>query len=60
MSGLVLGMGFLLGLMGYYTWANHRRNQIHGRPEDITENEELAQDLSNRTDQEIPSFRYVL
>ncbi|RMJ28085.1 Allantoate [Aspergillus sp. HF37] len=60
MSGLVLGMGFLLGLMGYYTWVNHRRNRIHGRPEDITESEELAQDLSNRTDREIPSFRYVL
>lgn len=60
MCGLVLGMGFLLCLMGYYIWENRRRDRVHGLPSEITENEELSQELSNRTDTEIPSFRYVL
>lgn len=59
MCGLVLGMGFLLGLLAYYILENHRRDRVYGLPSETTENEELAQELSNRTDREIPSFRYV-
>lgn len=59
MCGLVLGMGFLLGLLAYYIWENKRRDRVYGLLEETPENEELAQELSNRTDREIPSFRYV-
>lgn len=59
MCGLVLGIGFLLVLLAYYIFENKRRDRVYGRPEDMAENEEFAQELSNKTDREIPSFRYV-
>lgn len=60
MCGLVLGMFFLLCLIAYYVLENRRRDRVYGLAQDVTENEELEQDLSNQTDTEIPSFRYVL
>lgn len=60
MCGLILGIFFLLCLLAYYIWENCRRDALYGSASSLTENEELAQDLSNKTDQEIESFRYVL
>lgn len=59
-SGVVLGFASLVGLLIYYVFENRRRDRVHGLPSELAENEELAQNLSNRTDREIPSFRYIL
>ncbi|KAJ5371514.1 uncharacterized protein N7496_007606 [Penicillium cataractarum] len=60
MSGLVLGIFFLICLYVYYMWENRRRDQLYGSPRQLTEAEELQDELSNKTDGEIDSFRYVL
>ncbi|KAL4782146.1 major facilitator superfamily domain-containing protein [Aspergillus varians] len=59
-AGLAFGVFFLVLLLIYYAWENKRRDRVYGPPEQFTESEEVAQGLSNRTDLEIPSFRYVL
>lgn len=59
MSGLVLGMFFLILLIVYYVCENLRRDRVYGLPSEIAESEELAEELSNRTDTEMPGFRYV-
>lgn len=59
MGGLILGIFFLICLLGHYIRENHRRDKLYGRPSQLSEGEELAHDLSNLTDQEIESFRYV-
>lgn len=59
-SGLSFGVFFLILLLAYYAWENRRRDRVFGLPEHYTETEEMAQQLSNKTDLEIPSFRYVL
>jgi hypothetical protein len=46
--------------MAYYIWENRRRDALYGPPSLMTENEELQQDLSNKTDGEMESFRYVI
>ncbi|KAJ5488545.1 hypothetical protein N7539_003435 [Penicillium diatomitis] len=60
MAGLILGVFFLMCLYVFYVWENRRRDRVYGTPEQFTETEELQDELSNRTDQEIESFRYVL
>ncbi|CAI7576580.1 unnamed protein product [Penicillium pancosmium] len=60
MSGLVLSIFFLIVLYFYYIYENRRRDRLYGRPEDITVGAELQDELSNRTDTEIESFRYIL
>ncbi|RMJ28833.1 Allantoate [Aspergillus sp. HF37] len=60
MSGFCLSAFFLICLYCYYRWQNGRRNRRYGRPEDMTVGEELQDELSNKTDREIASFRYVL
>ncbi|KAJ5102427.1 hypothetical protein NUU61_004649 [Penicillium alfredii] len=60
MSGLVFGVFFLICLYIFYTGENHRRDQVYGSPRQLTEAEELQDELSNKTDHEIESFRYVL
>ncbi|OJJ00719.1 hypothetical protein ASPVEDRAFT_40254 [Aspergillus versicolor CBS 583.65] len=60
MSGLVLGIFWLGCLFAYYAWENKRRDRVHGRPSDISTVDEMQDELSNKTDREIPSFRYVL
>ncbi|KAJ5618504.1 Major facilitator superfamily domain general substrate transporter [Penicillium herquei] len=60
MSGLVLSIFFLLCLLGYYTWENRRRDRVYGSPEEMTVGAELHDELSNKTDREIDSFRYLL
>jgi hypothetical protein len=60
MSGLILSLFFLLCLYSYYTWENRRRDRLYGSPEQITVGAELQDELSNKTDREIESFRYLL
>ncbi|CAI7584145.1 hypothetical protein N7533_000366 [Penicillium manginii] len=60
MSGLVLSIFFLVVLYFYYIYENRRRDRLYGRPEDMTVGAELQDELSNKTDTEIESFRYIL
>ncbi|KAJ6153582.1 hypothetical protein N7470_006541 [Penicillium chermesinum] len=60
MSGLVLSIFFLLCLYVYYTWENRRRDKLYGSPADMTVGAELREELSNKTDRQIESFRYLL
>ncbi|KAJ5241787.1 uncharacterized protein N7469_000114 [Penicillium citrinum] len=60
MSGLVLSIFFLIVLYFYYIYENRRRDRLYGRPEEITVSAELRDELSNKTDTEIESFRYIL
>ncbi|KAL4863323.1 hypothetical protein BDV12DRAFT_202232 [Aspergillus spectabilis] len=59
-AGLALGVFFLVCLLVYYMWENRRRNVKYGAPTDMSEIEAMAEGLSDKTDQEITSFRYVL
>ncbi|KAJ5256749.1 hypothetical protein N7478_012853 [Penicillium angulare] len=60
MSGLILGIFFLICLYVYYAWENSRRDRLYGSPRQLTEAEELQDEFSNKTDHEIESFRYLL
>lgn len=60
MSGLILSLFFLICLYIYYNWENCRRDRAFGLPEQITVGAELQAELSNKTDREIKSFRYLL
>ncbi|KAJ5674310.1 uncharacterized protein N7477_004244 [Penicillium maclennaniae] len=60
MSGLILGIFFLVCLYCFYMWENRRQDRLYGLPRELTEAEELQDELSNKTDHEIESFRYVL
>jgi hypothetical protein len=59
-SGLALGAFFLGCLLIYYIFENRRRDARYGPPTQLTEEEERAQALSNKTDLEIESFRYLI
>ncbi|KAJ5835330.1 hypothetical protein N7447_001356 [Penicillium robsamsonii] len=60
MSGLILSLFFLLCLYSYYKWENRRRDRLYGSPGQMTVGAELQDELSNKTDREIDSFRYLL
>lgn len=60
MSGLIFGIFFLMCLYAYYVYENKRRDRLYGSPVEMTEQEELQDEFSNKTDHEIESFRYVL
>lgn len=60
MSGLAFGIFFLICLYVYYVFENRRRDRVFGSPREMTEREELQDEISNKTDHEIESFRYVL
>lgn len=60
MSGLVLGIFWCGCLFAYYSWENKRRDRLYGRPSDVSTADEVQDELSNKTDREIQSFRYVL
>ncbi|KAL5335913.1 major facilitator superfamily domain-containing protein [Aspergillus crustosus] len=59
-SGLALGAFFLACLLVYYVLENRRRDARYGPPTQLTEEEERAQGLSDKTDLEIESFRYLI
>ncbi|KAJ5945458.1 hypothetical protein N7516_005626 [Penicillium verrucosum] len=60
MAGLAFGIFFLVCLYMFYVLENRRRDTLYGSPREMTETEELEDELSNKTDHEIESFRYVL
>ncbi|CDM38220.1 hypothetical protein DTO013E5_8654 [Penicillium roqueforti] len=60
MAGLAFGIFFLACLYLFYVSENRRRDRLYGSPVEMTETEELQDELSNKTDHEIESFRYVL
>ncbi|KAL4777205.1 major facilitator superfamily domain-containing protein [Aspergillus nidulans var. acristatus] len=59
-SGLALGAFFLTCLLCYYLYENRRRDAKYGPPTQLTEEEDRAHALSNKTDLEIESFRYLI
>ncbi|EXJ79543.1 hypothetical protein A1O3_07822 [Capronia epimyces CBS 606.96] len=59
-SGLAIGVVFLVALLFYYIWENRRRDRLYGKPQSLTSAEELEDELSNKTDRQLHSFRYVL
>ncbi|KAJ5488434.1 hypothetical protein N7453_011888 [Penicillium expansum] len=60
MAGLAFGIFFLVCLSIYYVLENRRRDRLYRSPKEMSEIEELQDELSNETDHEIESFRYVL
>ncbi|KAJ5788924.1 uncharacterized protein N7518_005935 [Penicillium psychrosexuale] len=60
MAGLAFGIFFLACLYLFYVSENRRRDRLYGSPVEMSETEELQDELSNKTDHEIESFRYVL
>ncbi|KAJ5812167.1 hypothetical protein N7474_008468 [Penicillium riverlandense] len=59
-AGYALTSVFYICLYAYYVWENRRRDRLYGPPEEMTVTQELEDELSNKTDTEIESFRYVL
>lgn len=60
LSGFALGVFFLALLLAYYIIENKRRDRKYGLPSDVSETDDLAADLSNKTDRQIESFRYTI
>lgn len=60
MAGLALSAFFLLLLYFYYVYENRRRDRLYGPAEAISDSLELEDEISNKTDREITSFRYLL
>jgi hypothetical protein len=58
-AGYAFASFFYICLFIYYTWENNRRDRLYGSLEGMTVTQELADELSNKTDWEIESFRYV-
>lgn len=59
-AGYALSSVFYICLYAYYVQENRRRNRRYGRVEEMAVTQELEDELSNKTDWEIESFRYVL
>jgi hypothetical protein len=60
MAGLTFGIFFLVCLYIFFALENRRWDRLYGSLRVMTEAEELEDELSNKTDHEIESFRYVL
>ncbi|CAG8147876.1 unnamed protein product [Penicillium salamii] len=60
MAGLAFGIFFLICLYVFYIFENRRRDRLYGSPREMTESEELQDEISNKTDHEIESFRYMV
>ncbi|KAJ5711791.1 hypothetical protein N7488_005947 [Penicillium malachiteum] len=58
LCGLILGIFFLGVLYIYYVWENKRRDSLGQAAGDVTYDE--AADQLDKTDKQIPSFRYRL
>lgn len=59
-AGYAIAAFFFLCLYTYYVWENRRRDRRYGRPEEMPVTQVLEDELSNKSDWEIESFRYVL
>jgi hypothetical protein len=60
LSGFALGIFFLVLLLAYYVCENKRRDRVFGLVTEISESQDLAEDLSNKTDMQLQNFRYTL
>ncbi|EXJ73474.1 uncharacterized protein A1O5_03235 [Cladophialophora psammophila CBS 110553] len=60
LSGLAFGTWFLACLRVYYLCENARRNKRYGQSQRLSVHEALREDLSGKTDQQLPDFRYVI
>ncbi|KAJ6104345.1 hypothetical protein N7523_010665 [Penicillium sp. IBT 18751x] len=59
LCGLALGVLFLGLLFSFYVWENKRRESNQGHTE-ISNLQDLVAEQTNKTDRQIPSFRYAL
>jgi hypothetical protein len=59
-AGLSLGIFFLTCLLVYYIWENKRRDAKYGTPVELSDAQAIAEGMSDKTDLEIESFRYML
>jgi hypothetical protein len=59
LAGFCLGVFFLACLLVYYLWENKRRDRKFGPPSLASQAEELAEDVSNKTDMQLSGFRYA-
>ncbi|UPK92305.1 hypothetical protein LCI18_003240 [Fusarium solani-melongenae] len=51
----------LSGILRFYLiWENKKRDQLYGVPENNPEEVDLAQNLEDKTDAELPEFRYSI
>lgn len=51
----------LSGVLRYYLiWENKKRDQLYGVPENNPEEVDLAQNLEDKTDAQLPEFRYSI
>lgn len=60
LSGFALGIFFLVILLVYYVWENNRRDKLFGLSAQLTDEQELHEDISNKTDKQLVNFRYVV
>ncbi|CZR53396.1 related to permease of the major facilitator superfamily [Phialocephala subalpina] len=60
LSGFALGIFFLVLLLAYYIWKNKRRDRVFGNTAEVSAAQDLAEDLSNKTDMQLQNFRYAL
>ncbi|CAI7645495.1 unnamed protein product [Penicillium pancosmium] len=60
LCGLTLGVFFLGCLFAYYAWENRRRNRQNGIVSEDSDAQDVVEEMQNRTDQEILTFRYTL
>ncbi|KAL4876164.1 major facilitator superfamily domain-containing protein [Aspergillus karnatakaensis] len=59
-AGLAIGVFFLVCLLVYYGWENRRRDKKYGVLREANEIEVIAEGVSDKTDLEITSFRYIM
>jgi hypothetical protein len=52
---------FFLGcLFAYYAWENKRRDRQKGTVSEDLDTHDIIEEIHNKTDKEIPTFRYTL
>ncbi|KAL7955697.1 major facilitator superfamily domain-containing protein [Trichoderma compactum] len=59
LAGYGLATFFIFSLFLYYIFENKRRDVKHDLPADVSETEEQALEVSNKTDRELTDFRYI-
>jgi MFS family permease len=60
LAGFCFAVFFLSCLLAYYVFENKKRDRNFGSKKKTEETEELAEDLSNKTDMQIKGFRYTI
>lgn len=59
-AGFAVATFFFVSLIIYYIWENRRRDRQYGRPRESSTGGQLEDEMSNKSDWELESFRYVL